>query len=84
MTTEIQYDLFDETTELDELREEINSLRTSHEKVRKGMFHRLNDTCKLLMGTVNRLEKLERESILFSKQNKILEKENQKLKLLIK
>ena len=77
MIVEIQYDLFEETTEQDELREEINALRISHDKVRKAMFRRLNEVCKLFIGTVDRIEKLEKECALLLKENKTLKKESQ-------
>lgn len=80
MKAEIQYDLFEETTEHDELLAEIISLRTSHDKVRKSMFSRLNEVGKLLVGAVNRLEKLEKEITQLSKENKKLQNENRNLK----
>ncbi len=80
MKAAIQYDLFEETTERDELVAEITSLRTSHDKVRKSKFSRLNEVGKLLVGAVTRLEKLEKEITQLSKENKRLQNENRSLK----
>lgn len=50
MTTELQLDFFTPKPEkVDYLEEELKKLKESHDKVRKGMFARLNELSKLII-----------------------------------
>ena len=57
----IQYDLFKEKpTETEELRMEFVGLEKSLGKVRRGLFARHGELCKMQIDLMNRLEIIER------------------------
>ncbi len=55
-----QLDLFDEETEICLLRKEVQELKTSLDKVRKGIFAKHGDLAKMYMNVDQRMEIIER------------------------
>ena len=69
MSLQIQYDFFETKdgliisnliNQLTALQEEVNLLKQSHNKVRRGTYASLNEEKKLIVDAVNRLEIIER------------------------
>lgn len=58
---QIQYDLFEECeeTRLHEMEKKIDEIKTSCDKVRKGMFARHGELFKLMKDIDNRLKMIE-------------------------
>lgn len=49
MSLAIQYDLFEEQSEINDLRKELLAVKASNDNVRKGMFARHNELMKMLL-----------------------------------
>lgn len=47
---QIQYDLFEERTELNILRKEIEAVKRKDDNVRRGLFARYNDMAKTILN----------------------------------
>ena len=62
MRLQIQYNFFEtkEEAELAELRKYVSEVRSSNDKVRKGLFARHNELCKMYVDLHNRIEIIER------------------------
>ncbi|MDP4120523.1 MAG: hypothetical protein Q8876_05655 [Bacillota bacterium] len=54
----IQYDLFEDNSEVQILRKEILAVRASSENVRRGMFSRHSELSKMLMKQQEEIESL--------------------------
>ena len=69
MTAEIaiQYDLFNEITETECLRQELYAVKKSSDNVRRGVFQRLNMQGKHVIELEDRLKQLERRLELMEK-----------------
>lgn len=69
MTAEIaiQYDLFNEITETECLRQEIHAVKKSSDSVRRGVFQRLNTQGKHVIELEDKLRQLERRLELLEK-----------------
>jgi len=54
----IQYELFEENSDVQILRKEILAVRTSSENVRRGMFSRHVEIHKMIMKQQNEIDEL--------------------------
>lgn len=53
---QVQFDLFKETTDVDIMKAEVNSLKESLGNVRRGIFARHNEMAKLIMAQQEELD----------------------------
>jgi len=60
MRLQIQYNFFEtkEEAELAELRKYVSEVRSSNDKVRKGLFARHNELCKMYVDYITGLKSL--------------------------
>lgn len=56
---QIQFDLFDELTDIEILKKEIEDLRIKNDNVRKGLFARHNELAKLYVELKEKYDILE-------------------------
>lgn len=61
MNAQIQFDLFNELSEIDLLKKELEEVKTSSENVRKGIFARHNALAKLYMDLYDKCMHLQIE-----------------------
>jgi hypothetical protein len=54
----IQYDLFEEQSELNDLRKEVAEIKKSADNVRRGLFARHSEMSKLILKQQNEIEEL--------------------------
>ena len=54
----IQYDLFEEQSEINDLRKQIMAVKASNDNVRKGLFAKQNELMKMLLVQQGEIEKL--------------------------
>ncbi len=60
VTMAMQLDFFTEKTDIDFLKEEVSIVRQSSDKVRKSLFARHNELCKMYMELHERMEIIEK------------------------
>lgn len=56
MSAEIQYDLFETTTEKDVLRADLDELSQSHHAVRKKLFGQISSLSKMVLDQQQQIE----------------------------
>jgi hypothetical protein len=58
----IQFDLFEETSDIDILKQELAEVRSRNENVRKGIFARHNELCKMYISLKEEVESLKKNA----------------------
>lgn len=69
---EIQYDLFDEKSEISIIRKEVEAIKQKDDNVRRGLFARYNDLTKTVVRLQEEIDEL-RGIYLKSKNKKIID-----------
>jgi len=59
----IQYDLFEEKTELNMLRKEVEAVKRKDDNVRRGLFARYNDLSKIVLRMQEEIAELRGEKL---------------------
>lgn len=59
----IQYDLFEEKNELNEIKKELRAIRESGNSVRKGTYASLSDLRRMIMHQHNEIESLKSQLV---------------------
>ena len=59
----IQYDLFEEKTELNMLRKEVEAVKRKDDNVRRGLFARYNDLTKTVLRMQEEIAELRGEKL---------------------